>query len=136
LLVQRGDRLGARLLLDKLGVKPELAGLLMKALTKPIPPPPDAAELVARDLPATDRGVAFRLGHVRALVWLGAYDLVPAAADNNPDMMVAWDRYPPTFRSSAGFKQTLVQESVPEYWRKHGFPSQCRAVGDADFTCD
>ena len=136
LLVQRGDRLGARLLLDKLGVKPVLADLLMKALTKPTAPPPNAAELVARDLPATDRGVAFRVGHVRALVWLGAYDLVPAATDNNPDEMVAWDRYPPTFRNSAGFKQTLTQQNVPEYWRKHGFPPQCRAVGDADFTCD
>jgi hypothetical protein len=22
------------------------------------------------------------------------------------------------------------------YWQKHGFPPQCRAVGDDDFECD
>ena len=136
LLVERGDRIGARVLLDRLGVKSELAGLLMQALSAPTPTPPNAGELVARDLPASDQGVAFRLGHVRALVWLGAYDLVPAASDNNSDEMVAWDRYPPSFRGSAGFKKTLEQLNVPAFWREHGYPPQCRAIGETDFTCE
>ena len=25
---------------------------------------------------------------------------------------------------------------LPEYWRKHGFPPQCRPIGDDDFECD
>jgi hypothetical protein len=29
----------------------------------------------------------------------------------------------------------IVSWRLPEYWRAHGFPPQCRAVGAADFTC-
>jgi hypothetical protein len=49
---------------------------------------------------------------------------------------VAWERFPPTFRGSAAFKRTLENLGVTEYWRAHGYPPQCRAVGEKDFACD
>jgi hypothetical protein len=30
----------------------------------------------------------------------------------------------------------LQQIGVPTYWRAHGFPPQCRPVGEEDFVCD
>ena len=31
----------------------------------------------------------------------------------------------------------MIRElALPEYWRKHGFPSHCRPVGDDDVDCD
>jgi tetratricopeptide (TPR) repeat protein len=46
------------------------------------------------------------------------------------------------YREDAGFlksearKKLMRQYRLPDYWRKHGFPPQCRAVGPADFACD
>ena len=33
-------------------------------------------------------------------------------------------------------KNLVVQKGIYDYWRKHGFPAQCRPVGDDDFECD
>ena len=30
----------------------------------------------------------------------------------------------------------LNKLGVPAYWRKHGYPPQCRAQGSTDFICD
>jgi hypothetical protein len=30
----------------------------------------------------------------------------------------------------------MREMGIPEYWRKHGFSPQCRAIGDDDFECD
>jgi hypothetical protein len=30
----------------------------------------------------------------------------------------------------------LESSGVLAYWRKHGFPPQCRAIGAKDFKCD
>ena len=30
----------------------------------------------------------------------------------------------------------IEAENLPSYWRQHGFPPQCRAIGDDDFECD
>jgi len=29
----------------------------------------------------------------------------------------------------------MNQWRLPEYWRKHGYPPQCNAVGGTDFDC-
>jgi TolB-like protein len=29
----------------------------------------------------------------------------------------------------------LIEMGLPEFWREHGFPPQCRPVGDDDFAC-
>lgn len=46
------------------------------------------------------------------------------------------DRIPASFRNFPGFKCTHRTLRVLAYWRAHGFPPQCRAVGKTDFTCD
>jgi hypothetical protein len=50
--------------------------------------------------------------------------------------MPAWDRYPAGWRNSPGMKSKLQAQGVVAYWRKHGVPPQCHAVGVDDFSCD
>ena len=33
-------------------------------------------------------------------------------------------------------RKKIQKYGLDDYWRKHGFPPQCRAVGDDDFECD
>ena len=54
-----------------------------------------------------------------------------------------WNPYQPILRRPemreeylALRKKMLNELGAPEYWRKHGFPPQCKAVGDDDFECD
>jgi len=37
--------------------------------------------------------------------------------------------------ASQGRKQAMQHWHLPEYWRKHGFPPQCRPMGELDFEC-
>ena len=135
-LARRGDRLAARLLLERLGVKPELAAIFIEDMGRGGASHPDAEALVARNLPQDQRGFALQLGRAKAYLWLGAFDLEVADPDNNTDQLVAWERFPPAFRGSAAFKRTLANLGVDEYWREHGYPPQCHAAGDKDFACD
>jgi TolB-like protein len=47
-----------------------------------------------------------------------------------------WFPYPLEFRNSPYRKRMMRDIGLPEYWRKHGFPPQCRPIGDDDFECD
>ncbi|MFT5139029.1 MAG: adenylate cyclase [Lysobacterales bacterium] len=40
------------------------------------------------------------------------------------------------FHKSADFKRLVNELNLPVYWREHGFPPQCRAVGEEGFECD
>jgi TolB-like protein/tetratricopeptide (TPR) repeat protein len=60
---------------------------------------------------------------------LGFHDITPTPA-------VFWDAAFAGYRRSEKFKTTVKNFGVYDYWRKHGFPSQCRAVGANDFACD
>ena len=50
--------------------------------------------------------------------------------------LLAWERYPASFRNSPGMKRLLEKMGVPAYWRAHRFPPQCRAGAGKDFSCD
>jgi hypothetical protein len=52
------------------------------------------------------------------------------------DLAYWWFPYPLEFRNSPHRKQMMRAVGLPEYWRKHGFPPQCRPKGAADFECD
>ena len=39
-------------------------------------------------------------------------------------------------RNQPGFREYLVENGVPEYWKKYGWPSVCVPVGDDDFRCN
>jgi len=69
-------------------------------------------------------------------LWLGNYDQVATAIDDDlTNNITAWKRAPASFCNSPGFKCTLERLGVPAYWRKHGFPPQCRPLGATDFEC-
>jgi len=52
------------------------------------------------------------------------------------DLPYWWFPYPLEFRDSPHRKRMMRDAGLPEYWRKHGFPPQCRAKGTDDFECD
>ncbi|MGA8278783.1 MAG: hypothetical protein WB784_11395 [Rhodanobacteraceae bacterium] len=69
-------------------------------------------------------------------LWLGDFDCAAKAMDPGNSSILQWENEPPTFRNSPDFKKLIERLGVAEYWRKKGFPPQCRAVGADDFICD
>jgi len=51
------------------------------------------------------------------------------------DLPYWWYPYPLEFRNSPHPKRMMREFGLPGYWRKHGFPPQCKPVGDDDFEC-
>jgi hypothetical protein len=76
------------------------------------------------------------LGLTHPYLWLGEFDLAGDTRDGVSSAIAAWDRHPAGWRNSPGFKRKLDAQGVTAYWRKHGYPPQCRPAGAADFTCD
>jgi hypothetical protein len=76
------------------------------------------------------------IGATTSYFWLQQYDKIASARDFSTDYMLQWERGMPRWVNSPGFKAALEKLGVPTYWRKHGFPPQCRPVGKRDFTCD
>jgi len=64
----------------------------------------------------------------------GAYDRLRVF----PAVTMNWIWQPgfPGFHESGHFKRMVNELGLPDYWRKHGFPPQCRPLGDDDFECD
>ena len=69
-------------------------------------------------------------------VWLGDYEAAADSDDTVTTTIIAWDRYPPTWRNSPGMKRKLEKMGVVAYWRAKGFPPQCHPAGAKDFNCD
>jgi tetratricopeptide (TPR) repeat protein len=134
-LVARRNLLAAQLLLDDMGFAPDMRHLLLGALQRPRPPGKDATTLVERYFVATDNPDLLALGTSHPYLWLGDFDKAGSMQDK---LMThaAWDRLPAGYRNSPGFKHRLVRIGAVDYWRKHGFPPQCRPAGATDFTCD
>ena len=51
------------------------------------------------------------------------------------DLPYWWFPYPLEFRNSPHRKRVMREIGLPVYWRKHGFPPQCKPVGEDDFEC-
>lgn len=66
---------------------------------------------------------------VELLVPLGFYDLEPVSS-------ILWDASFAGYRRSEQFKARMKNSGVSDYWRKHGFPRQCKPVGTDDFACN
>jgi TolB-like protein len=47
-----------------------------------------------------------------------------------------WRPYPRDWWDSPHRKRLVREMRLPEYWRAHGFPAQCRPAGQDDFECD
>ena len=136
LLVARGDVLTAQLLLDEMGYAPEVRKVLIDALQRPGPPSRDAEAVIQRFFTSTKVPYLVQLGLAYPYLWLGDFAKVAGNQDVLSGAIVNWERYPPGFHGSPEFKGMLESSGVLAYWRKHGFPPQCRAVGAKDFTCD
>jgi len=134
-LVQRGDRLAALLLMDDLGLGPPIRGRLMDALSRPGSVAPDAEALVAAHEDAARNSNPGRF-RAHLYLWLGDLDRAAATDDSLTGEYAVWDRYPPAWRNSPGFKHKLERSGALAYWRQHGFPPQCHPVGKQDFNCD
>ena len=135
-LVQRGDRLAALLLMDNSGLSPAIRERLIDALSQPGQDSTDSAAIIqqySRDYAGSGNAAAV-MAHL-------SFGWVTSTASANwisvdTGELIAWDRTPPGFRNSRGFKRLLERSGAVAYWRKFGFPPQCRAVGANDFSCD
>ena len=136
ILVKRGNLLASRLLLRTMGTPPELAETIIQALQEPGRAYPEAHAILERLAADADSPFNSQIGKSLVYMWLGEFDLAGAFEDPMNDSIDAWMPGPPGWRNSAGFKQKLKTLGVVDYWRKHGFPPQCHAVGETDFTCD
>ena len=136
ILIQRGDLLSARLLLRVLGTPRELSESFVESLQKPGGAHPEARKLIDGLAANADSTFNSQIGNALAFVWLGEFDLAGNFDDPLNDAIDPWSPGPPGWRNSAGFKHKLEILGVVDYWRKHGFPPQCHAVGETDFTCD
>jgi TolB-like protein/Tfp pilus assembly protein PilF len=63
------------------------------------------------------------------LVPLGDYDF-------RANSFEYWDASYTGYRHSEQFRSMVQKSGVLDYWRKHGFPPQCHAVGADDFACN
>lgn len=52
------------------------------------------------------------------------------------DMACLWCPEYAAFRQTADFKKLAIAMGMHSYWRKHGFPPQCKPVGKDDFACN
>jgi TolB-like protein len=62
------------------------------------------------------------------------FDRTAVAVDDSFNWM--WGPDLKRFRQSPEFKLLLEDLGSHTYWRSHGFPPQCRALGEDDFECD
>lgn len=135
-LVQRGNLLAALMVMDSLGLSPAIRERLIDALSQPGRTSVDSESIVRQY--SLDYADDLNRPNVAAhlYLWLGDFDGVGTTDVSHTGELVIWDRYPPGFRNSAAFKRLLERSGVVTYWRKHGFPPQCRPVGAKDFSCD
>ena len=124
------------MLLKELGATPELNSALLEILAQPSAPPSALADEIVRAALSDEDSLFMQRARNRVQLWIGDYDSLAASPEVNTDMLVHWEPGFPQFRNSPAFKTMLDRLGVPAYWRKHGYPRQCRPVGKADFTCD
>jgi TolB-like protein len=135
-LLARGNTLAVRLLMDDMTLDPAVRDILIDSLRNPGKAGADRRGVIERFFSDPDSPYVTSLGLTHPYLWLGEFDLASGTRDGVTSAIAAWDRYPAGWRNSPGFKRKLEAQGVVAYWRKHGYPPQCRASGAGDFTCD
>lgn len=72
--------------------------------------------------------------HAHTMLTLRAYENLTVDNWNN-DYEMLWLPQFSHYRQSSAFKQLAGDLGLTAYWREHGFPPQCKAVGAVDFAC-
>jgi adenylate cyclase len=125
----RGDRLGAlSTLVLQFRDHPQLIRPLFRALTDPTFSQHDRQDALALVNKAENTG-----NFIPTALWiLKAYDKRIADSMALP---IWWARGDAAWLKSQSRTQAMQHWHLPEYWRKHGFPPQCRPIGESDFEC-
>ena len=133
-LWERDQQLAARLLLDAREVPVELRKLVLDALIGASPA--DAAVIAEVERRLADRldPLTNSLGFP-ALLWLREFDRAAESPELDTSSLSHWETIP-GLRNSPAFKRLIERLGVDAHWRKHGFPPQCRPLGETDFECD
>ena len=127
-LVARGDRLTVLTILEQAYQDdPQLIRPLFRALTDPRFNDRERQETVA----LVNRAKNTLIDVPSALLILKAYEEITSAEMDPP---IWWARDDAWLKSQSR-KRLMQSWHLPEYWRKHGFPPQCRAKGETDFEC-
>jgi len=75
--------------------------------------------------------------YIGTLLAFKAYDYFTRPNDmNSSETGEFWHPYWAAFRKTPEFKTFIRNNNYLEYWRKYGFPKQCRPLGEDDFECD
>jgi adenylate cyclase len=128
-LAAHGDRFGAlSILAQEFRDDPQLIRPLFRALTDPTFSDRDRQDALALVNTAKNS----RNSIPSALWMLKAYDKIIA---DNSDPPIWWAHDDAAWLKSQSRKQAMQHWHLPEYWRKHGFPPQCRPIGESDFEC-
>ncbi len=126
-LIRRGDTFAAVLLMRELDWPVEVQQAVVATLRDGASPP-DVAALVRR-YPQIQRA-QFQWGLLlRDYALAAEQELVPGT------LIEHWDPAYEGLRASPAFKRILERIGAPAYWREHGYPPQCRPVGDDDYEC-
>ncbi len=126
----RGNRAAARaLLVLAYSRQPQWVRPIFRSLVDPTFSEADRKQAIAL-LDATN---ARDGADMDARFFLRDYAGIPTAKDQNS---LWWFRFDPLFLKSEARKKLIRQWRLPDYWRKHGFPPQCKPVGKDDFECN
>jgi hypothetical protein len=129
-IAARGDRIGTLgALLQQLRTEPQLLQALFRAFTDPTFRASDRQEALALVATVKDDDEAAR----GALWLLKDYGRMQQFFTDNPATI--WARSDPEWLKSEARKRMITYWRLPDYWRAHGFPPQCKAAGAADFSC-
>ena len=67
---------------------------------------------------------------------IGALLIPIGAFDYRPFSTTLWAPDHARYRRSPQFYDYAAKSGIYDYWREHGFPPQCKPVGNDDFECD
>jgi TolB-like protein len=127
-LLRRGELFAAVLLMREIGWPREIQEAVIDTVVERNPPD-DVAALLSR------YPEVLRRKHHLGLV-LRDYSVAAEDDEWTSSSIEHWDPAYEGLRTDPAFKHLLQQIGVPAYWRAHGFPPQCRPVGEGDFVCD
>ena len=133
-LWERDQQLAAQLLLDAREVPVELRKPVLDALIGASPADAAVRAEVERRLADRLDPLTNSLGFV-ALLWMREFDRAAESPELDTSSLSHWETVP-GLRNSPAFKRLIERLGVAAHWRKHGFPPQCRPLGDSDFECD